>query len=188
MDDILNTLNQINFTTFDMIIIVVVTLLGLKGFMNGLIKELFAIIGLVGGIYFASRHNEELSQLIQQNLIEVTNEQLLHLVSFIIILAVIWATSSLVGKLFSKLTEESGLGFINRILGFVVGGGKYLIIFALIITAISNIKKFQEKITEQTKDSQVYPVLKDIGEYIIHIENVESVTIKPEQIKQEKGK
>ena len=172
MEDMLNTLNEINLTTFDIIIIGLVFALGLKGLINGFIKEVFAIFGLVGGIYIASRTSNDLSTIIEKNILQVENDSLLNLVSFLLILLVVWSTSSFMGKLFSKLNTESGLGVFNRVLGFIFSGGKYFVIFALIITALSNINAFKDKIDEVSKESTVYPLLRNSGEYLIDLENI----------------
>ena len=37
-------------TWFDIIIIALVLMLGIKGILNGLIKEAFGLIGLIGGL------------------------------------------------------------------------------------------------------------------------------------------
>ena len=43
-------------TWFDIIVIAVVVILGIKGVINGLIKEIFGLIGIIGGVIVASRN------------------------------------------------------------------------------------------------------------------------------------
>ena len=74
------------------------------------------------------------------------------------------------GRCLSKLTSASGLGFINRLLGIIIGGGKYFIIFALIVTALSNVKLLKEKVERYTHDSQLYPYLNATGSYLINLD------------------
>ncbi len=72
--------------------------------------------------------------------------------------------------LFSKLTNESGLSFLNRLFGFIAGGGKYFIIFALIVTALSNVKLVKDNLEKYVNDSVLYPYLREAGSYLIKID------------------
>lgn len=45
-------------TWFDIIVIALVLILGIKGILNGLIKEVFGLIGLIGGLIVASRFSD----------------------------------------------------------------------------------------------------------------------------------
>jgi len=42
-----------NLNYFDIVVLGLVVLLGLKGFLRGFIKEAFAFIGIVGGFFIA---------------------------------------------------------------------------------------------------------------------------------------
>ena len=42
-------------TLFDVVVVSLVLILGIKGVISGLIKEIFGLVGLIGGIVVASR-------------------------------------------------------------------------------------------------------------------------------------
>ena len=42
-----------DFSLFDLIIIAITLLLGLKGLFRGLVKEVFGLLGIVGAIFVA---------------------------------------------------------------------------------------------------------------------------------------
>jgi membrane protein required for colicin V production len=86
------------------------------------------------------------------------------------ILIIIWLSATILGAIISKLTSASGLGFMDRLLGFVAGGGKYFIIFALIVTALSNVTLIKENTQKYVKDSMLYPLLYKAGSAIIKID------------------
>jgi membrane protein required for colicin V production len=155
---------------FDLIIGAIVLLLGIKGFMHGFIKEVFGLIGLIGGIYLASRLSATAATFIDKNFLHLENPALLKLIGFLAVLILIWLVATIIGSILSKLTSESGLGFINRILGFILGGGKYFLIFALIVTALSNISLIKNNLEEHTKGSLLYPYLKKAGSYLINLD------------------
>jgi len=162
--------SMIDFNYFDITIGAIVLLLGIKGFMNGFIKEVFGLVGLVGGVYLASRLSGTASTFIDANFIHVENSALLQLLGFLAILTIVWLGATILGSVFSKLTSISGLGFVNRLLGFIAGGGKYFIIFALIVTALSNVALVKDNLGKYVKDSVFYPYLLKAGASIIQLD------------------
>jgi membrane protein required for colicin V production len=158
------------FNYFDVTISAIIIILGIKGFMQGFIKEIFGLLGLVGGVYFASRLSDKAAAFIDTNFLHLENASLLKLIGFLAILIVIWVGATLLGSLFSKLTSESGLGFLNRLFGFIAGGGKYFLIFALIVTALSNVTLVKENLEKYVNDSMLYPYLKEAGSYLINLD------------------
>ena len=162
--------SMIDFNYFDITIGAIVLILGIKGFMNGFIKEVFGLVGLVGGVYFASRLAGDAATFIDSNFLHLENTALLKLLGFLAILITIWLGATILGSIFSKLTSASGLGFLNRLFGFIAGGGKYFLIFALIVTALSNVSLVKDNLEKYVKDSILYPYLKAAGSSIINID------------------
>jgi len=162
--------SMIDFNYFDVTIGAIVLILGIKGFMNGFIKEMFGLIGLVAGVYFASRLSGDAATFIENNFLHLENSALLKLLGFLSILIIIWLSATILGSIFSKLSSASGLGFINRFLGFIAGGGKYFLIFALIITALSNVTLVKDNLEKYVHNSVLYPYLKMVGSSIIHLD------------------
>lgn len=162
--------SMMDFNYFDVTIAAIILILGIKGFMQGFIKEVFGLVGLVGGVYFASRLSDKAANFIDANFFHIENISLLKLIGFLAILIIIWTGATILGALFSKLTNESGLSFLNRLFGFIIGGGKYFIIFALIVTALSNVKLVKDNLEKYVNDSVLYPFLREAGSYLIKID------------------
>jgi len=162
--------SMIDFNYFDITIGAIVLILGIKGFMSGFVKEVFGLVGLVGGVYLASRISDDAALFIDSNFIHIENTTLLKLIGFLAILTVVWLGAAILGSIFSKLTSLSGLGFMNRLLGFIAGGGKYFIIFALIVTALSNITLVKDNMGKYINNSILYPYLLKTGSSIIHLD------------------
>jgi membrane protein required for colicin V production len=162
--------SMMDFNYFDVTISAIVLILGIKGFMQGFIKEVFGLLGLVAGVYFASRLSEKAASFIDTNFLHLENTALLKLIGFLTILIIIWTGATILGAIFSKLTSESGLGFLNRLFGFIIGGGKYFIIFALIVTALSNVTLVKDNLEKYVKDSVLYPYLRETGSYLINLD------------------
>jgi len=162
--------SMVGFNYFDVTIGAVILLLAVKGFINGAIKEIFGLAGLIGGVYFASRLASDAAKFIDENFIHIENAALFKLIGFMSVLIIIWLSATILGAIFAKLTSASGLGFMDRLLGFVAGGGKYFVIFALIVTALSNVALIRENTKKYVDDSLLYPILYRAGSAIIKID------------------
>ena len=162
--------SMVDFNYFDITIGAIVLILGIKGFMNGFIKEVFGLAGLVGGVYFASRFAPTAATFIDKNFLHLENTALLKLFGFLAVLIIVWLSAAILGSILSKLTSASGLGFINRLFGFIAGGGKYFLIFALIVTALSNITLMKDNLEKYVQDSVLFPYLKAAGSSMINLD------------------
>ncbi|MDQ7083555.1 MAG: CvpA family protein [Sulfurovum sp.] len=161
-----------DFNYFDVTIAVVVFILGIKGFMQGFIKEVFGLVGLIAGVYFAARLAPEAASFIDTNFLHLENQSVLQLIGFLSILIMIWLSATIIGSIFSKLSSQNGLGFLNRLFGFIAATGKYLLIFALIVTALSNVTLVKDKLGKYVENSILYPHLKEAGSYLINLEGI----------------
>jgi len=162
--------SMIDFNYFDITIGAIVLILGIKGFMNGFIKEIFGLAGLVAGVYFGSRFANTAAAFINSHFLQMQNTTLLKLLGFLAVLIIVWLGATVLGSVLSKLTSVSGLSFINRLFGFIAGGGKYFIIFALIVTALSNVTLVKENLQKYVDHSVLYPYLVATGSKIIHLD------------------
>jgi len=159
-----------DFNYFDVSIAVIIFILGIKGLMQGVIKEVFGLIGLVAGVYFAARLAPDAATLIDTNFIHLENQSILKLIGFLAILTIIWLSATILGSIFAKLSNQNGMGFINRIFGFVTAIAKYFLIFSLIVTALSNVTLVKDNAEKYVEDSRLYPYLKETGAYLINLD------------------
>ena len=159
-----------NIVWFDLITLGLVLLLGIKGIINGFIKEVFGLVGIIGGIYIASRYAETAGDFINTNLYAFDNKASLFLIGFVALLIIFWLLSVFIGFLIEKLLAASGLGILDKLLGFIVGSAKIFLIFSVLLVTLSNIKFVQEKIDSYLSNSFMYPIFMATGEYIVKME------------------
>lgn len=158
-----------DFAVFDLIIIAITLILGLKGLFRGLIKEVFGIIGIIGAIFVASRISKEVGDLIAPILV-LENEATIKLIGFVVSLVGVWLVVYSAGVIVSKIFSASGLGVIDRILGFVFGAAKIFLIFSVIAYALYQVQSFKKVIDEKFATSIVMPHLISVGSYIIKLD------------------
>ncbi|MEA2110975.1 MAG: CvpA family protein [Campylobacterota bacterium] len=158
---------------FDIAVGAVVLLLGLKGIINGFFKEMFGLIGIIGGLFIASRYGEPVGQQISDLIFHFENSAAVNFTGFLATLAAFWIVMILLGSLFKKLGSASGLGIIDRIFGFIVGSGKFFLIGAVIVYAMNNIDALKSKLDPIMQNSILYPIMVEVGGYVMHIDPTE---------------
>ena len=154
---------------FDIALIVLTLFLGLKGLMRGFIKEFFGLIGIIGGVFFASRISNDIGNIIS-GVAPIENEATKSLIGFVLGFVAIWFVAYALGMIVAKISSMSGLGVVDRIFGFIFGALKIFFIFAIIIYAISKIETIKNKLDEKLADSMMYPILQEVGNTIIQLD------------------
>jgi len=161
------------FNYFDLIAAIIILFLGLKGIINGLFKEVFGLIGIVGGIFIASRLGDSVGQFLSDLIFNFSNSAAIGFTGFITTLALFWLLMIAIGYIFKKLSILSGLGPIDKILGFVFGASKFFLIAAVIAHAMYNIKAIKSTIDPLLSNSILFPILVETGGVIMKLDPVE---------------
>ena len=119
----------------------------IKGFANGLIKEITGLLSLVIGIYIAVNF----SNLLEPHLSGIFDnyEQFKPLLAFAILFISVLLIIKLIGYLTDKLTKALALGFLSKALGGVFG----MLKIALIVSFLLMVESKFELITKQTKQT-----------------------------------
>ncbi len=158
---------------FDLVVGIIILLLGLKGIINGFFKEVFGLIGIIGGIFVASRLGDSVGGLISDSIFKFESGAAISFVGFVATLIIFWAGMIILGMFFTKLSKVSGLGPIDKILGFIVGSGKFFLIAAVIAYAVYNVQAIRVNLEPVMKKSVLFPVLVETGSIIMHIDPAE---------------
>jgi len=100
----------------DIVIIVVAVLLGIVGLRRGIIKTVFGIVGLIVGIVLAGRYYDELAALIFP-----ADATWANIAAYIIILLATLLVAGVIGWLVAKLVHFVLLGWLDRLVGCILG-------------------------------------------------------------------
>ncbi|MBE0513431.1 CvpA family protein [Sulfurimonas sp.] len=161
------------FSYFDIIVSIIILFLGLKGIINGFFKELFGLLGIIGGIFIASRVGDDVGLLISDSIFKFENSSAISFTGFLATLALFWLLMIAVGLIFKKLSSLSGLGIFDKILGFIFSAGKFFLIAAVISYAAYNIKAMRTNIDSMMQNSLIFPVLVEVGSVIMKLDPIE---------------
>ena len=155
---------------FDLIAAIIILLLGLKGILNGFFKELFGLVGIIGGIFVASRVGDSVGQYLSNLIFNFSNHAAISFTGFLVTLVVFWLVMIAIGYTFKKLSVLRGLGIFDRILGFVFGASKFFLIAAVIAFAVNNVKALKPTLDSAFSNSVLFPVLVETGGFIMKID------------------
>jgi membrane protein required for colicin V production len=155
---------------FDVAVGSIVLLLGLKGLLNGFSKEIFGLAGIVGGIFVASHLGGIIGKFLSDALFHFETATAINLVGFIFALGIFWMLMVALGAGFKKLSALSGLGPVDRILGFLIGSSKFFFILSIIVYALFSVTAIRENFEVKMADSFFYKPMFATGNFILHIE------------------
>jgi len=111
----------------DIVIIVVAVLLGLTGLRQGIIRTVVGIAGLIGGIVLAGRYYDELAAVLSSS-----GATWASIAAYAIILFGTLIVAGVVGHFVAKLVHFAALGWLDRLVGFILG----VVIGGLICAAV----------------------------------------------------
>jgi len=153
---------------FDAIVFSITLILGIKGFFNGIIKEIAGLVGIVLGVYLASNYYIEVGDYINESIFKIPNESAINIVGFVAVFVLTWIIITLIGILLSKVMAVSKLTIIDKIGGVLFSSGKFFIIVSIIITMLSQIELVKNSLSKINQNSVLFPIMVKIGEQIVH--------------------
>jgi membrane protein required for colicin V production len=162
---------EINY--FDVAVGSIILLLGLKGLLNGFSKELFGLIGIVGGIFVASNLGGVIGKFLNDLVFHFETATATNLVGFVFTVGIFWLLMVALGAGFKRLSSLSGLGSVDRILGFIVGASKFFFILSVIVYALFSVTAIRENFGDKMKESFFFEPMFATGNFILHIETKE---------------
>lgn len=177
-----------DFNYFDIVLFVIILFLGLKGVINGFFKELFGLIGIVGGIFLASRIGDSVGQVISDYIFKFQSSSAISFSGFLFTIILFWLLMLGVGMSLKKLSIVSGFGIFDKILGFLFSASKFFLITSVIVYAAYNVKATRATIDSFMKNSILFPTMITTGSYIMKLEPVDVEQAINEKAEEEQNK
>jgi len=171
-----NNLNYLDITIISLLVI-----LALKGFVNGLIKELFGALGLIGGVVIASHQYTLAAHYIHEKAYPLENQALLNLAGFTAIVFAAWIIGAIVGLIIAYFANKNDkMGLISRLLGLGISGGKYFLLFCVVIVSLLKITLIKDNIAPRLdlNSSVVYPYIDQYGKKVLSFEELQLLQAK----------
>lgn len=138
----------------DIIFSILLSIFILIGVWKGFFKQIFALIGIAAGIFFAIIGFGPLSKVLTQ-VIPSLPSFIWLILSFLVIFVAIYISCQLLAGLFSKLSQLFLLGWLNRLLGGIIGGIKGITLMSLFLLIVGFLP-LQSTLHDVRKDSLMY--------------------------------
>ncbi|WP_163531987.1 CvpA family protein [Helicobacter suis] len=159
----------------DIALAVLIVVVGLRGFYNGFIDEVSGLLGIVLGVYLASRWAERVGSLFSSHVYAFNDPSMSSLVGFVLVLACVWIAFLVIGVIVSKAIILSNLGIIDRILGFLFGCTKIFLILAFLLYTISRLSFMKSLDVYLHAHSQIYPYMHAIASHVLQLKEVQEI-------------
>jgi membrane protein required for colicin V production len=148
-------------STLDIIILVCFVPAIVRGIQRGFIAQVVSLVSVVLGIWLAFQFSEIVCEWLRQYLPNLS-ETILHIIGFVLILAVVALLFHLVGKLILKIFKAVDLGWFNWILGILFSLLKAALIIGLVLVLFDTLNLKFELVKPETLDQSVlYAPIRD---------------------------
>lgn len=135
-----------------MIDIVLLVILGVgfvSGLISGAVKQLISLVAFVAGYVIACLYYQRVGEMLDSFL---PLPSIRNVVAFLLLWAVVLIVARLLGSLLTSLLDKLfGLGYLNRILGGILGLAKYALVLGTLIWFFSVTKLIGEEAMQQSK-------------------------------------
>ena len=149
----------------DIIILICLIPSIIQGLRKGFISQAISIISLIVGVWASAKFANLVGEWLTQYL--TASEQVLKVVSFAIVMLVVFIVLGLLGKLLNGIIKMVMLGWVNRLLGLAFALLKATLILAVLALAFNTLNaNFNLVNPEVIEDSVLYPALNWISETI----------------------
>ena len=138
-----------------------------KGFKNGIVSEVLSFLGIMLGIYLSKTYYLVIDEYLV-TILDSTN-QLVSLISIILIFFVTIMLTKILSKVITKALNIMALGLLNKVIGGVFGLLKYLLILC-VITFIFSKANDVFVIIEKNKieETQIFSNIQKINDYVLN--------------------
>ena len=121
-------------TSFDWVLVAIVAYSTVLAFVRGIVRELFALGGLVGGVLLAAWNYQRVAAALGR---WIPTPELADTVAFVLILAIVAIAATLLGKSIHNTAHAIGLGFFDRLFGAAFGFLRGCLIGVVILLAVA---------------------------------------------------
>ncbi|TLD97773.1 CvpA family protein [Helicobacter jaachi] len=157
----------------DIGILVLLLLLSIKGIWQGIIRGLASFLGILLGIFFASRFYNNVGEWFARSIYDLGSLELNALVGFLILITLIWALCLFIGEIVFRMVKFTPLAVVDSALGLLFGFCKSFLLISIIVFGISQIgwlKNFSQNIEQ---NSSIFPLMKSLAVRIMNLQQVQ---------------
>ena len=146
------------------IIVTILLVVGLiTGIKDGLVKRVLGLAGLIAGLIIGKKIYLSVAEKLTPFL--GTSEKTTQIIAFALILIAVPLIFSLIAWLIGNLLKTAGLGWVNRLLGGIIGVITNALVIGLFFVAIESFDTHEALLSQEKKESSLffYPLYQTTG-------------------------
>ena len=142
-----------NLELLDIIILAIIAIAAVSGIIKGFVRQIVSIAALILGTWCAFRFSGYLSVELKRWTGFDFSTDTLHIIMFIIIFLIVLLLANLAGKAIREVVHFSLLGWLDRLLGFVFGALKVIVIMSIAVYFADNLNRSWKIVPQKTLES-----------------------------------
>ena len=150
----------------DIILLVIFIPAIIRGITKGFIEQLAALLSIFLSAYVAYLFADKVGAWLSQ-WITLSSPTVLYIISFAVVIIICVLLMNMVAKLISKVIETISLGWLNKILGFVLAIFNTALVIGLIFVLFNDLNaKYFQISTQFMEDSTIYGWIKQLTDAV----------------------
>ena len=143
-------------SVLDIILLVLFVPAIIRGISKGFIEQLIALLSIFLSAYLAYLFADKVGEWLSQ-FITFSSPSVLYIVSFVVVIILCVLVLNLLAKLLSKVLEAVSLGWLNRVLGFLLAILNTALVVGLLFVVFGDLnEKYFHLSTQFMEDSVIY--------------------------------
>lgn len=151
----------------DVVIVALLSLFAIRGYLRGLFREVFSLLGLFVGFVVAARYHEPVALFWQDSW--QFSPVLLQIVSFVSLFFIVYLILNVVGLSLHRSAHFLFLGGFNRLGGVLMGIGKAGLVLGLGLFAVMSQHWVPQNMVSRVDDARLVRPLFQIGREVVRL-------------------
>lgn len=139
----------------DVAFLAILGLFLLRGLFRGLVEEVAGLVGVIGGVYLANKHNTEMAPYIHK---VVADNAWVGILSYVLIFLAVLILVALVARMLRSILAVTFASWLDHVAGGLAGGAKGLLICSVLLALLMHFLPDAQFV----KESRVIPYLSEI--------------------------
>lgn len=150
----------------DLFILIPIVWLCIRGISKGFVIGLATLIGLVLGILAAYHFSAYAQDLLKEYF--TIREQTLKIIAYVLIFLLVMLIVYLIGKAIEKVVDMVAMGWLNKLLGGIIGLAKGVVLVCIILYIFEKADPGEKVIKPQVKEkSMFYQPLMELVHFVV---------------------
>lgn len=149
----------------DLVFGVIIIVVAIMGAFKGFVRQIVGLLSIFAGVWCAFKFSSWAAMKVQQWC--HAGERTMYIACFIIIVVLVILLGWLLARFIEKILKITTLGWLNRLLGAILGAAKIILLLSVIVYAFNRINTNWNLVSNATlKESSIWVWLVDLYEKV----------------------